>query len=172
VSEQIDITLIPNDFAFLEGLMRQRGDQGDIMGAMLALKLAVASVVPASVIGPDVARLGSRVRFRIDGGETLEKRLVAGVNRHGEALPVSVPHGLALIGMSVGDSNLVPRVDGTSERLTLETVLPGLTIVQGAPRAVEVASVMSIRSASPFMARNSSRFGWSGDDDDPGPSAA
>lgn len=171
MSVHIDITLTPNDFAFLGRLMRQRGDQGDIVGAMLALKLAVASVVPASVIGQDVARLGSRVRFRIDGGEALEKRLVAGVNGvSADALPVSLPHGLALIGMSVGDSNLVPRIDGASERLTLDAVLPGLSIVaSGELKAMDVGPALPIRSTPPFMARNSSRFG---DDDDPGPSAA
>jgi len=161
-------------------MLRQRGQRSDVLGTMLARKLDAAIVLPTSEIEPDVATLDSRVRFRVDGGAPAERILVLGAGQEilGITLLVSVPRGLALLGMSAGQSTDIPSPDGKSERITLEAVLyqPETAaepdaVAQAMARTIRPVPPTKIASLSAFRSRPSQ--GWNANDgDDPGPSAA
>ena len=69
MSSHDQIILTPKGLALLEGMLRQLGNRHGILGAMLARKLDVAKVVPASELEPGVAvhQLG-RERPGVTGG--------------------------------------------------------------------------------------------------------
>jgi regulator of nucleoside diphosphate kinase len=175
------ITLTPRSYALLEGLLHRLEPGSEVLRAMLARKLAVADIVFAQEIGPEVATLDSRVRFRIDGGSTREGTLVWTPDRElpGAALPVTEPRGLALLGMRAGRTAAVPTGEGEVEHLTLEAVLhqpesarwPGpVEPPAGSPgQGALPAMVTSLRAV---RARRAAARGRSLDGDDPGPGAA
>lgn len=175
------IVLTPKGFALLEGMSQQLGPRRDVLGAMLARKLEIAQVVPASGIDPDVATLNSRVRFRIGLGPPDERTLVRGASpdAHGATLPVGVPRGLAMLGMRAGQTVAVPKLDGRVERLTLEAVLcqPGRPPApgdrgQGSPEPMEGALPAPVTSFSAFRAQRARAWSHAGEWDDLPPGAA
>lgn len=175
------ITLAPRTFALLEGLLQQLEPDQDILRVMLSRKLERARVVFAPDIAPDVATLNSRVRFRIDAGSADERILVWGDDRevYGATLPISVPRGLALLGMRVGQTVPAPTLDGTVEHLTLEAILfqpesarspdPAEAGRAQAQRGTSQAVVTSLCAA---RERRGAAWGHYPESDDLGPGAA
>ncbi|EYD76668.1 GreA/GreB family elongation factor [Rubellimicrobium mesophilum DSM 19309] len=174
------ITLTPRTFALLEGLRQQLDPGQDILRVMLSRKLEAATIVFAPEIDPQVATLNSRVRFRIGAGSADERVLVWGADGklRDATLPISVPRGLALLGMQAGRSAAIPTVGGEVEHVVLEAVLDqpeaarsaGATapIVQPASRA----SGAVVTSLSTARMRRGAILDRTACGDDPGPSAA
>ena len=71
-----------------------------------------------------IATVGSRVRYRLNGGESVTDRLTAPAhwNGAGTGLPLTTARGLALVGLSEGYE--LPFIDrnGQEQAVTLETV--------------------------------------------------
>lgn len=113
------------DFAVLERFVRlQLPSDGPAARALLG-KLHGSRIVRVDAVGSDVATLGSRVVFAVDGSQPQARVLVLST-RHAAAgwtLPVTAPRGLALLGRAAGDVVAAARRDGTAERLHLLDVL-------------------------------------------------
>lgn len=112
------------DFTILGNMIRRTPPYDDRLLRLLRRKLSMASVVLSEDIAPDVATVNSRVEYRIDGGRTEACVLVhdEGNASLGLALPISTLRGLALLGLSAGDSVPIERPDGRIETVSLENV--------------------------------------------------
>jgi regulator of nucleoside diphosphate kinase len=175
-----DIRLTDKDFAVLDAMLVRRAALGDPLAALIEEKLEEAVVVSSEEIGAGVATLNSRVAFRIDALAPEERTLVRHEGRGavGRGLPIDTRRGLAILGMSEGQTVRVERRGGGFERVSLEKVLYQ---PEAARRSVR-ASAQSARPAlvlvhdagsdwQPLGGPAKIRQGWNGDDD-PGPSAA
>jgi regulator of nucleoside diphosphate kinase len=87
----------------------------------LLYELERAQVVPDSAVPGDVVRMGSRVRFRADGGTERTVELVWPAEADIAANKVSVltPVGTALIGLKAGQSITWLTRDGRKQVLTV-----------------------------------------------------
>jgi regulator of nucleoside diphosphate kinase len=111
-------------FAVLERFARLRLRPNDPVSAALLAKLDRSTIFPIDAIASNVATLGSRVVFSVDGGPP-EARVLVLPARHSSAgwtLPVTTPHGLALLGHAPGARVLAIRRDGAAETLRLLAV--------------------------------------------------
>lgn len=164
------------DFTILGDMIRRTPPYDDRLLRLLRRKLSTAVVVLPEDVAPDVATLNSRVAYRIDNGRTESGVLVldeANASR-GLALPISTLRGLALLGLSAGDSISMERPDGRIETVFLETVAyqPENARRDGlVPLAESGAALVNLRQFAKSRARgvngNARR-----EDDDHGPSAA
>lgn len=175
--------LTTKDFTILE-VMHDRCPAGDPLASMLKRKLDGATVVFRDDVPEDVATLSSRVRFSVNGGAP-DTRIVSHdrmTSAVGLFLPITVARGLALLGLSEGQSFAYVDVEGEAQMVRLEAVLhqpeaarrqrevdaqpmaaargkPALKLVRGG-----LERAMTAAAAVPSAA-------WQAPDD-PGPSAA
>lgn len=115
--------LTTSNHAILQ-IMRDRSPGGDPLAPILTAKLDSAVVVHGDEVRTDVATLGSRVTFSVDGRDP-DTRVLAHertASPVGLDLPVATPRGLALLGLSEGEAFTVLHRDGTQERVLLEKV--------------------------------------------------
>jgi regulator of nucleoside diphosphate kinase len=112
------------DFTILENMIKRTPPYNEGLLRLLRRKLSTATVVLPEDIAPRVATLNSRVEYRIDGGRTECCVLVHGDDNasRGLTLPISTLRGLALLGLSAGDSVSIERLDGRIEAVFLEDV--------------------------------------------------
>jgi len=91
--------------------------------ALLA-ELDRARVVPDSELPASVVRMGSRLSYRTDAGESRAVQLVFPAEADIDAGRVSIltPIGAALIGLAPGQSIDWRTVDGRTQVLTVESV--------------------------------------------------
>jgi regulator of nucleoside diphosphate kinase len=169
--------LTEKDHAILERLLAQCHEPHGAFAALLRGKLAGARLWLAADIPPDVVTINSRVIFRADDGP-LQTRIVAQSSSTGLVgllLPVTSLRGLALLGMTAGESIHIEEGEGAITRLAVEAVAyqpeaarrealavgadrPRLRLVHSAPGLPREERVRPIRPMN--------------DGDDPGPSAA
>ena len=112
------------DFTALERFARfQLSPTGPVHDALLS-KLEQSRMLPADAVMPDVASLGSRVVFAVEGGRAQGRVLVLPTQHSpaGWTLPVTTPRGLALLGHLPGTVVTAIRRDGTAESLRLLAV--------------------------------------------------
>lgn len=138
--------LTVRDFAALERFARLRLLPDDPAARALLGKLDGSRIVRVDAVDPDVATLGSRVVFAVDGGQP-EARVLVLPTQHAAAgwtLPVTAPQGLALLGRTAGDVVAATRRDGAAERLYLLDVLHQPEAVMrdegGRPRSIAAAA--------------------------------
>jgi regulator of nucleoside diphosphate kinase len=119
-------------------------DRNPAVAEELLAELERAKVVDDGRLAPDVVRMGSSLRFTSDLGEDRNVTLVF----PGEAdiaegkVSVLTPIGVALIGLSAGQSIDWTARDGRVHRLTVETVQPPL------PAAPSSGASQELRTAS------------------------
>lgn len=116
--------LTTKDFTILEVMLDRCRGTGDPLRALLARKIETATVVFRDDVPPDVATLSSRVAFRVDGGEP-DSRILSHdrmTSPIGLFLPITTARGLALLGLSAGQTIRLARPDGGEEQITLEAV--------------------------------------------------
>lgn len=110
----------------------------------LLAELDRAKVVEDGRLAPDVVRMGSSLRFTSDLGEDRNVTLVF----PGEAdiaegkVSVLTPIGVALIGLSAGQSIDWTARDGRVHRLTVQSVQPPM------PTALPAGASQELRTAS------------------------
>jgi regulator of nucleoside diphosphate kinase len=119
------VILTNRDYYILQAISMARQDHFDAASAMLARKLRRAIVVLPADLGPQVVTIGSWVRYRVGQGPVEERALVdrlaedaAGLTEH-----VGTPLGVALIGMSIGQTATFPLGDGTLADVRVDAVL-------------------------------------------------
>jgi len=169
-----DIQLTTKDFAILETML-DRGQHGALV-PLLRRKLAGAKVVFRDSVDPDVVTLNSRVAFRIDDGPTETRIVVQGEPRGlvGMTLPITIPRGLAMLGLAAGSVTELARDDGTVEQLAVDDVL---FQPEAAKWPVALRGTGEQRAAAPFLrlvhsAEPRNQAPASRPDDDPDPFAA
>jgi len=152
------------DFALLE--MYARTEAEPAIGAALINLLENGVVLNQSDMPEDIAGLNSFVRFRLFGEELEEGVLMLPGPECAQAenaLPISTPIGLALLGMKCGQRTHVRRVE--AERVWIELV----TVRNRGRTEVRTHAMLTDGNVVPLPSRSAvSRPG----DDDPGPSAA
>jgi regulator of nucleoside diphosphate kinase len=175
--------LTAKDFTILEVMLDRCQGTGDPMRVLLSRKIESASVVFRDDISPDVATLNSRVTFTVDGREP-DTRVLSHdrlSSPPGIFLPITTARGLALLGLSAGQTFSLPKADGGEERVMLDAVLYQ-------PEAAKREKDLLARLATPAARRASLRVIAGGNSgqltasggrtpvpdgfDDPGPSAA
>lgn len=120
--------LTRKDFTLLELMLDRCLGLDDPLRPLLTRKLDAARVMPSEDVPEDVATLNSRVGYCVNGG-TEQSRLLTRDRLSGPvglALPITTQRGLALLGLTVGQSLLLPTGgnDGRKQdRLTLRDVL-------------------------------------------------
>jgi regulator of nucleoside diphosphate kinase len=164
------------DFTILENMIRRTPPYGERLLRLLRRKLSTAIVVLPEDVAPNVATLNSRVEYRINGGRTEACVLVHDQSNGslGLALPISTLHGLALLGLSAGDSVSIEKPDGRIHTVSLETVVYQ---PESARRDAPVqssengATLVNLRQYATSRARRANHnVGF--EDDDCGPPAA
>lgn len=173
--------LTTKDLTILEVMLDRCLDASDPMKDLLGRKIGAATVVFREDVPPDVATLSSRITFCVDGRET-DSRILSHdrmTSPIGLFLPITTRRGLALLGLSEGQTFGFSNQEGAEEQVLLKAVLyqpeaakrerealsgsmpvtrAGLRIVGG----TDHAPATGIRNP----------FAYSGGADDPGPSAA
>jgi regulator of nucleoside diphosphate kinase len=140
--------LTVRDFAELERFARLGLRPNDPVSAALLAKLDRSTIFPVDAIASNVATLGSRVIFSVDGGPP-EARVLVLPARHSPAgwtLLVTTPHGLALLGHAPGALVSATRRDGAAETLRL-------LAVADQPEAAAAEAVRGSGDAEPAAAR-------------------
>lgn len=174
--------LTEKDFAILEAILMRRQALGDPLAPLIERKLAEAIVVASDAIEPGIATLNSRVAFRVDALPVEERTLVRHEGRGavGRGLPIDTRRGLAILGMTAGQTAQVTRRDGGREPLRLEKILYQPEAARRAEDEVAAArrqrpSLVLVHDAGsdwqPLGWPGKIRQEWTGDDD-PGPTAA
>lgn len=120
------IVVSASDHSVLIGLaMAGAGDPGDeANGLMQELERAV--VVPDAKLPADAVRMGSRVRYRTNGGAEREVTLVYPKDADiGEGrISVLTPVGTALVGLRVGQSITWETRNGRKQVMTVLAATP------------------------------------------------
>jgi regulator of nucleoside diphosphate kinase len=116
--------LTTKDFTIIEVMHDRCLGSGDPLAPILKRKIETALVVFREDVPVNVATLSSRLTFRIDG-KAPDTRILSHDRMNssvGLFLPITNPRGLALLGLTEGQSFLVTDHEGREERVVLEKV--------------------------------------------------
>lgn len=113
------------DYARLQGLMCTMIGSRSPLAALLRRKLSTAAVTPTEDLNTEIVTSVSRVRFRIDGGQDDEHTLSWHLPKRGENAHLSLQtlRGLALLGLSAGQSMSYRTASGRTETIEVGEVL-------------------------------------------------
>lgn len=116
--------LTTKDFTLLEVMLERRMNRDDAFLRLLRRKLSAATVVFQDDLDCRVATINSRVDFAVDGTPAGHRILVHGGEQAypGLSLPVTTLRGLALLGLTAGETIAVERSDSRTEAISLESV--------------------------------------------------
>lgn len=175
--------LTTKDFAIVKTMLDRLAWSGGPLVAMLRRKLATAQVVFSNEADADVVTLNSRVVFSVDGGAAHTRIVTQGPMEGmvGQTIPITVPRGLALLGLRKGQSISVEGDRGKAETIRVDDILyqpeatrPGITALLDRSESAERRFPVLVFSADeplPLGAGKKIRH-ISTNGDDPGPSAA
>ena len=180
--------LTTKDFAIVKTMLDRLAWSGGPLVDLLRRKLASAQVVFSNEADADVVTLNSRVVFSVDGGSPHTRVVTQGPveGMVGLTIPITVPRGLALLGLRKGQSISVDCGRGVTETIRVDDILyqPGASRPEAEMPESEAPEseadepvrrfpvlVFSADAPRPLGAPKKIRQ-TSGDGDDPGPSAA
>src|SRR5690606_3911050 len=107
--------LMPEDHSQLERLMCTMTGSRTALAMLLRRKLDTAVIVPATTARRDLVTSDSIVRFVVDGGRPVERRLTWLPQDDGDTfLSLRLPRGLALLGLSAGQAIAYQTHGGTT----------------------------------------------------------
>jgi len=172
--------LTTKDYTILEVMYERCLGRDDPLRPILEAKLSGARVVFRDDVPPTIVTLSSRVAYRIDGGSA-ETRIIAHGDVNGPVggiLPITLPRGLALLGLAEGQSFTIARNEGNRENIRVEQVVyqpeaarresAALNPVMQQGPILRLVGGSECRPTPPWRpAANDGPLG-----DDPGPSAA
>lgn len=160
--------LTTRDHAILQALADAwRGPRGRWL-LLLEQKLRGSALAFSGDIPADVATLGSRIAYTVDGLPVGPHVLTEDADPGSDAVSVSTLRGLGLLGLGEGRAVVVELGGGAREELRLVKVL-------SQPEAETRQRAVSDGGATVVSFRPRARPAFSGDgpeDDDPGPRAA
>lgn len=117
--------LTTKDFTIVEVMRDRCLGRDDPLASLLKRKVESALVMFHDDVPENVATLNSRVTFSVNGDNpdtrviSHDRMLNAPVGMY---LPVTTQRGLALLGLAEGQEFVLPRGDGTEDRIVLEKV--------------------------------------------------
>ncbi|HRN89739.1 hypothetical protein [Hyphomicrobium sp.] len=157
------------DSAYLQSLLNSKDQDEDYL-ALLRGKLENANLLLDHTVDRRVATIDSRVEISIGGGFTEERLLTRDekASNPGNALPITTPRGLALVGLKEGDVFPLRKPNGIIEPIKLIKVIYQ---PEAAKRGEDAGSVVQFQ---PHWKKSLSTTGADvvSDNDDPGPGAA
>lgn len=169
------------DWAILRAMLDRRAAD-DPLAALLRQKLSVCDIVSGEDLASDVVTLDSRIVFSADDGSSHTRILVRteAAGSVGLTIPVTSPRGMALLGMSKGETGTVAREDGPAETVRVDDVLfqpdAAKWSAQWRPpdnRLVRRPTLTLVHSAERNLPHSRAlQYPQGGGNDDPGPSAA
>ena len=173
--------LSTKDHTILEVMLERCLGRDDPMRAILQEKLTHAVVMFRDDLPPSIVTLNSRVRYRVND-EPAETRIVSNDEMRGlvgSVLSITNPRGLALLGLSEGQTFRISGRDDSSEEITVlevnyqpEAAAREAKLTKTAPPRGPFLRVVHRRDDLPEPERPA-KATWSAPDfDDPGPSAA
>jgi regulator of nucleoside diphosphate kinase len=116
--------LTTKDFTILEVMRDRCLGRDDPLAPILKRKLDTATVMFREDVPAHVATLNSRVTFSVNGRDP-DTRVLSHARMEtpvGMFLPITNPRGLALLGLSEGESFFLNEGEGEEVRVLLETV--------------------------------------------------
>ncbi len=130
--------LMPEDHAHLERLMCTMTGSRTTLAMLLRRKLDTAVIIPPATASEDLVTSDSIVRFAVDGGRSIERRLTWSPQNEGDSfLSLRLPQGLALLGLSAGQATAYQTDGGRTEFIEVEQVVPALSARTGRQRTVK-----------------------------------
>lgn len=111
--------LTENTFQTLKTMLDNGSRYGDAFCRLLRNKLSAAVIVLPEALSPAVATINSRIALSADGGTVENRVLVRTAKVFGLHLPITTLRGLAVLGLSAGESIEIETPDGTRERISL-----------------------------------------------------
>lgn len=116
--------LTTKDSAMLEALRDNPPGHHDLLLPLIRHKIEKATVVFREDLPNEIASIDSRVRFRVNGGESDARVLSPGPASWpvGMFLPITTPRGLALLGLREGQEISYVNTNGDEEKLLMEKV--------------------------------------------------
>ncbi|MEJ6783617.1 nucleoside-diphosphate kinase [Aminobacter sp. Piv2-1] len=175
--------LTTKDFAIVKTMLDRLAWSGGPLVDLLRRKLASAQVVFSNEADPDVVTLNSRVIFTVNGGARHTRVVTQGTTDGmvGLTMPITVPRGLALLGLRKGQSIVVDCGRGTAETIHVADILYQPEATRPEPATPDPGAAMAGRrfpvlvfsadEQQPLGVRQKIRH-ISDSGDDPGPSAA
>lgn len=175
--------LTTKDFAIVKTMLDRLAWSGGPLVALLRRKLATAQVVFSNEADADVVTLNSRVVFSVNGGAAHTRIITQGPMEGmvGQTVPITVPRGLALLGLRKGQSISLDDGRGKAETVRVDDILyqpeasrPGIAALPVGNETTERRFPVLVFSADdrlPLGASKKIRH-ISTNGDDPGPSAA
>jgi regulator of nucleoside diphosphate kinase len=173
------------DHSILETLLERSAIHDEAYLRLLRRKLSAAKVVFPDAIARAVATINSRVDFTVDDGPADNRILIHGEDHvfPGLTLAVTTLRGLALLGLTAGETITVRRGDGAEESIRLDRVAHQPEAVRRAklyrPSSMEgdlategQSSVVLLSSRRMRAPAGPAVLSLRHDDDDPGPGAA
>lgn len=165
-STQIHLTA--KDSAYLQSLLNSKDQDEDFL-ALLRRKLENANLMLDHTVDRRVATIDSRVEISIGGGFTEERILTRDekASNPGNALPITTPRGLALLGLREGEVFPLRKPNGIIEPIKL------IKVVYQPEAALRSEPAGSVVQFQPHW-KKSLNAGATvlTDNDDPGPGAA
>lgn len=118
------IAICESDHDKLSQLAERASAGNPAVAEILFAELDRARVVPDAELPPSVVRMGSKLSYRTDAGESRAVQLVYPTEADIDAGRISIltPIGAALIGLASGQSIDWRTVDGRTQVLTVESV--------------------------------------------------
>lgn len=178
--------LTAKDFTVLEVLLDRRVNRDEFFLRLLRRKLSAAMVVFQEDLSSQVATINSRVAFSIDGQLSDNRILVhAGEDAYPDlSLSITTLRGLALLGLTAGETILVERSADRIETIRLDAVSYQPEAADRKKRLLQRslsgtgtardtgAPVVSLASRRKAASKHQIEASTDPDDDDPGPRAA
>lgn len=183
MSQDEHFRLTTKDCTILEIMLDRCQDKSSATAMLLRRKLDNATVLFWEDMPSDVVTLSSRVTYRVDDGAA-ETRIITHDEMRGmvgSVLPISNPRGLALLGLSEGQSMSVDGPGGTRQTVTAEMIVYQPEAAKREAQRLSYPQAKAPATARPpflrIVARSdvpiAARLGPGGSGhDDPGPSAA
>ena len=172
--------LTTKDFAILEAMLDRCLGTEDPMTPIIRRKMNTAQVLFRDDVPADVATLDTRLVFSVDGREA-DTRVISADRRTapiGLLLPITTLRGLALLGLTEGQSFSLAGQDGVEETVLLEKVLYQPEAARrevgalGRPAVVPRKPVLRLIQGGFTGRSNIVSIAPTGSDDPGGPSAA
>ena len=170
--------LTTKDFTILEVMRDRCLGKDDPLAPILRRKIETATVMFREDIPADVATLSSRITFSVDGRDPDTRvlshdRMTSPV---GMFLPITIPRGLALLGLAEGQEFVLADGEDDELRVLLQAVHYQPEAARREKEALAPTSAPAPRRPALRLIRGAHydrpRFAPLGGSDDPGPSAA
>jgi regulator of nucleoside diphosphate kinase len=119
MSKHSRCVLTATDYAILRSMLAAMAEHSVVIASVLREKLASATIVTRDKVDPRIVTLNSRVLFRVNDG-LIQSRVVIHDDKRrvdGLTIPINVPRGLALMGLTESQEFILRGPGRATEKL-------------------------------------------------------